>query len=105
MTELMVARRVVRAQPRGVMRLKLPEQLSLHPQRRRRMEQQRPLVKGVGGPPRVLLTEAIAAEPEARVVVDDPRVAQPATLHDVVAGGAHDRVVRPAPKHLLQELG
>ena len=54
---------------------------------------------------RVLLAPARPEEPEARVVVDDRVVAQPAPLHDVMARGRHDGVVRPRPEDLAQELG
>ena len=61
--------------------------------------------EGVGGPEAVAADAASLAEPEERVVVEEPRVVQPATFVKVMARGAVDRVVLAGPTDRGKKLG
>ena len=52
-----------------------------------------------------MLAPPIAFEPEARIIVDDLIVANPAALHDVMASRANNGIVRTAPKDSPKKLG
>ena len=59
---------------------------------------------GICGPEGIAAGIAALAEPEARVVIENFRIAQPAALVKVMARRATDGVEFPGPAHVRQEL-